>query len=105
MSEPHRRLAGFRALPDVAGARLGGSVVYANDEFYAEAFNLITTLPAAHDPAAFGRRGEPKGSPSFWPTFFCIPSVTPGPFSPGAEAPRRQPVMASKVLESVGHGG
>jgi allantoicase len=58
VSEQQHRPMDFRALPDVASYRLGGSVVYANDEFYAEAFNLTAPLPAAHDPLAFGRRGK-----------------------------------------------
>ncbi|HEY2206844.1 MAG TPA: allantoicase [Pseudonocardia sp.] len=48
----------FQRLPDVAGRALGGSVMYANDEFFAEAHNLITQAPATHDPAAFGPRGK-----------------------------------------------
>ncbi|KAA9165852.1 allantoicase [Amycolatopsis acidicola] len=45
-------------LPDLAGRALGASVVYANDEFFAAAENLINPRPAAHDPAAFGPRGK-----------------------------------------------
>ena len=50
--------AGFRLLPDVASRALGGAVLYANDEFYADAHNLIDPRPPAHDPAAFGVRGK-----------------------------------------------
>ena len=50
--------SGFQALPDVASRALGGSVLYANDEFFADARSLITPAPAAHDPAAFGARGK-----------------------------------------------
>ncbi len=48
----------FRALPDLASAQLGGSVRYANDEFFAAAANLIRTGPATHDPDAFDHRGK-----------------------------------------------
>jgi allantoicase len=50
--------AGFRGLPDVASRALGGAVLYASDEFYADPHNLIAPRPAAHDPAAFGVRGK-----------------------------------------------
>jgi allantoicase len=45
-------------LPDLAARRLGGSVMYASDEFFADAQQLIAPGPAAHDPAAFGPRGK-----------------------------------------------
>ena len=48
----------FRALPDLASAQLGGSVRYANDEFFAAAANLIVTGPAIHDPGTFDYRGK-----------------------------------------------
>jgi allantoicase len=50
--------AGFSGRPDVASRTLGGAVLYANDEFYADAHNLIAPQPATHDPAAFGIRGK-----------------------------------------------
>jgi allantoicase len=50
--------APFGGLPDVASRALGGSVQYANDEFFADAHNLIAPGPASHDPAAFGIRGK-----------------------------------------------
>jgi allantoicase len=50
--------ADVRGLPDVASRALGGAVLYANDEFYADADNLIDPRPATHDPAAFGVRGK-----------------------------------------------
>ncbi len=43
----------FTALPDLAGRRLGGSVVAANDEAFAERQNLI--MP---EPPTFGPRGQ-----------------------------------------------
>ena len=64
-------------LPDLAGRALGGTVVYANDDFYASAHNLLTSGPAAYDPAAYDilgkvydgwetrrRRDRPHGTPS-----------------------------------------
>jgi allantoicase len=50
--------ADFGHLPDVASRALGGSVVYANDEFFADAANLIVPAPARHDPTAFDHRGK-----------------------------------------------
>jgi len=48
----------FTGLPDLASRALGGTVLYANDEFFADARNLIEPGPAVHDPAAFGIRGK-----------------------------------------------
>ena len=48
----------FTGLPDLASRALGGTVLYANDEFFADAHNLIEPRPAGHDPAAFGIRGK-----------------------------------------------
>jgi allantoicase len=45
-------------LPDLASAALGGTVVFASDELFADARNLVSAAPAAHDPAAFGPRGK-----------------------------------------------
>ena len=50
--------ADFRLLPDVASRALGGAVLYASDDFYADAHSLIDPRPPAHDPAAFGARGK-----------------------------------------------
>ncbi len=50
--------ADVRLLPDVASRALGGAVLYASDEFYADAHNLIDPRPPAHDPAEFGVRGK-----------------------------------------------
>jgi allantoicase len=44
--------------PDLASRALGGSVVFANDESFASAHNLLTSGPAAHDVAAFDLRGK-----------------------------------------------
>ena len=54
---PPERLA-FTELPDLAVRTLGGSVVYANDELYAERENLITPGPAVFSPATFGPKGQ-----------------------------------------------
>jgi allantoicase len=48
----------FRAWPDLASRKLGGSVIHASDEFYGPAYSLIEPGPAAHDPALFGPRGK-----------------------------------------------
>ncbi len=48
----------FTELPDLAVRTLGGSVVYANDELYAERENLITPGPAVFSPATFGPKGQ-----------------------------------------------
>ena len=48
----------FTHLPDLASRALGGSVVYANDEFFAERENLIKPEPPVFDPAAFGHKGK-----------------------------------------------
>jgi allantoicase len=48
----------FRRLPDLANLALGGSVLYANDEFFAEAQHLIKPTKPVHDPAAYGPRGK-----------------------------------------------
>ncbi|MEP7020783.1 MAG: allantoicase [Pseudonocardiales bacterium] len=47
-----------RRLPDLASVVLGGSVVYANDETFAAAHNLIAPGPAGHDPESFSYRGK-----------------------------------------------
>jgi allantoicase len=48
----------FTALPDLASRALGGTVLYTNDEFYADVHSLIDPRPPAHDPAAFAARGK-----------------------------------------------
>jgi allantoicase len=48
----------FTARPDLASRRLGGSVVAASDELFAEKENLIKPGPPAFDPAEFGNRGK-----------------------------------------------
>jgi allantoicase len=48
----------FAAWPDLASRLLGGSVVAASDELFAEKENLIKPGPPAFDPAEFGNRGK-----------------------------------------------
>jgi allantoicase len=48
----------FRALPDLAVRTLGGGVVWANDESFAERQNLILPAPAQFDADSFGHRGK-----------------------------------------------
>jgi allantoicase len=54
------RTAGFpfAQLPDLADRRLGGSVLAANDEFFAERENLLRRERAAFDPERFGHKGK-----------------------------------------------
>jgi allantoicase len=58
MADQQAAVADLGGLPDVASRVLGGAVLYANDEFFADAHNLIAAPPATHDPAAFGIRGK-----------------------------------------------
>lgn len=48
----------FTRLPDVASRALGASVLAANDDFFADAHNLISPEPPRHDPGAFSHRGK-----------------------------------------------
>jgi allantoicase len=48
----------FRSLPDLAVRTLGGSVVWANDESFAERHNLLLPGPPRFDPEKFGHRGK-----------------------------------------------
>lgn len=45
-------------LPDLASRRVGGSVVWANDELFAERENLIRPTEAVFQPATFGHKGQ-----------------------------------------------
>jgi allantoicase len=47
-----------QAWPDLAGRALGGSVIYANDELFAERENLIKAEEAAFQPHTFGHKGQ-----------------------------------------------
>ncbi|HJT95824.1 MAG TPA: allantoicase [Mycobacterium sp.] len=48
----------FSSLPDLAARSAGGSVVWANDDLFAEKENLIKPGPAEHRPATFGHKGQ-----------------------------------------------
>jgi allantoicase len=48
----------FARLPDLASRRLGGSVVYANDELFAERENLIKPEAPAYSTYTFGHKGQ-----------------------------------------------
>ena len=48
----------FTGLADLASRALGGSVVFANDEFFAEKENLIRPEPPAFAPGDFGHKGK-----------------------------------------------
>ena len=50
--------AGRCALPDLASRALGGSVVYANDELFAERENLIKPEAPEYQPYTFGHKGQ-----------------------------------------------
>lgn len=50
--------AKFTRLVDLADRRLGGSVVAANDELFAERENLIAHAPPAFTPSTFGPKGQ-----------------------------------------------
>jgi allantoicase len=49
---------GFARLPDLTSRLLGGSVIAATDELFAEKENLIRPGDPVHDPVAFGARGK-----------------------------------------------
>jgi len=48
----------FETLPDLASRPFGGGVVYANDEFFAAADNLVTDEPPTFTPRSFGPKGQ-----------------------------------------------
>jgi allantoicase len=48
----------FAALPDLASRRLGGSVMYANDELFAAKENLINPGPPVFAAGDFGAKGK-----------------------------------------------
>jgi allantoicase len=47
-----------QAWPDLAGRALGGSVIYANDELFAERENLINPEDPVFRPHTFGHKGQ-----------------------------------------------
>jgi allantoicase len=50
--------SGFAALPDLASRQLGGSVVFANDELFAEKENLLRPGAPAFTAGTFGHKGK-----------------------------------------------
>jgi len=50
--------AGFTSMADLASRALGGSVAFANDEFFAEKENLIKPGPPEFAAEAFGHKGK-----------------------------------------------
>ena len=58
MNEPAPALPSFTALPDLAARQLGGSVVFANDELFAEKENLIRPEPPEFAAGTFGHKGK-----------------------------------------------
>src|SRR5215467_660386 len=50
--------ADFASMPDLASRVLGGSVAFANDEFFAEKENLIKPGPPEFAAEAFGHKGK-----------------------------------------------
>ncbi len=48
----------FTTLPDLASRQLGGSVVFANDELFAEKENLIRPAPPLFAAGEFGHKGK-----------------------------------------------
>ena len=51
-------LPDFTWLPDLALRILGGAVIWANDEVFAEKENLISPGPSQYRPASFGHKGQ-----------------------------------------------
>jgi allantoicase len=48
----------FTTLPDLASRRLGGGVIFANDELFAEKENLIKPAPPVFAAGEFGHKGK-----------------------------------------------
>ncbi|HZD97234.1 MAG TPA: allantoicase [Micromonosporaceae bacterium] len=48
----------FTSLPDLASRRLGGGVVWANDELFAAADNLVDPAPPSFRAGSFGPKGQ-----------------------------------------------
>lgn len=51
-------LPDFTWLPDLALRSLGGAVIWANDDLFAEKENLISPGPSVYRPASFGHKGQ-----------------------------------------------
>lgn len=48
----------FTQFPDLASRRVGGSVLWANDELFAERENLIRPTAPVYQPSTFGHKGQ-----------------------------------------------
>lgn len=48
----------FTGLPDLASRRVGGGVLWANDELFAEKENLIRPTEPVYQPSTFGHKGQ-----------------------------------------------
>jgi allantoicase len=57
-TDPDAKAPAFTRLPDLASRALSGSVVYANDELFAERENLIKPGRAIFSPEDFGHKGK-----------------------------------------------
>jgi allantoicase len=57
-SAPNRAHSHFLSLPDLATRTAGGSVLWANDDLFAEKENLIKPAAAEFRPATFGHKGQ-----------------------------------------------
>jgi allantoicase len=57
-SQPNRAHSHFLSLPDLATRTAGGSVLWANDDLFAEKENLIKPAAAEFRPATFGHKGQ-----------------------------------------------
>ncbi|CUR56790.1 putative allantoicase [metagenome] len=51
-------MSDFRTLPDLASRQLAGSVVWANDELFAQRENLINPEPSVFSTEEFGHKGK-----------------------------------------------
>lgn len=55
---PPDNLPAWTGLPDLASRAVGGSVVWANDEFFADRENLINAAEPAYHTYTFGHKGQ-----------------------------------------------
>lgn len=55
---PERHHDDWRALPDLAARAVGGAVLAANDESFAEKESLIRPYPVVHQAHTFGHKGQ-----------------------------------------------
>src|SRR5262245_711730 len=94
----------FTELPDLASRRLGGGVVYADDEFFAAADNLVRAEAPVFQPATFGAKGQVYDG---WETRRrrTEPGRTgPGRTEPGRGEPGRDRAVVRLGAPGVVHG-